>query len=204
MILDKQGNIKPNLIKYPQNDYNTLKKEVMSCARCHLRKGCTQVVMGEGNVDSKIMFIGEGPGADEDRLGRPFVGKAGKLLNRIFNAIEINREEVYITNIVKCRPPRNRKPTRGEIEACSPILAAEINMVDPKVIIPLGSVALRSLINEKASITKMRGRWQQLGKYYFLPTFHPAYLLRNEKMKKYAWYDFKIIKKAIERLKEIE
>lgn len=205
MLFDRQGNLTVScLIQYPDSDYQLLREKALECKRCHLREGASQVVMGKGAVNKKIMFIGEGPGADEDRRGEPFVGRAGQLLNRIFAAVNIKREEVYITNMVKCRPPGNRNPSSGEVAACAPILAAEIKLIDPKVIVPLGSVALKNLIDEEASITRMRGKWIKRGKYFFLPTFHPSYLLRNERMKKAAWYDFRLIKKAIDRIEELQ
>ncbi len=191
-------------VSYPTTSYNVLREKAIKCNRCPLRKGATQVVMGKGSTSKKIMFIGEGPGADEDRLGEPFIGKAGKLLNRIFQAAGIKRDEVYITNIVKCRPPNNRNPSRKEADCCAPILIAEINLIKPKVIVPLGSVPLKFLVDEKASITRMRGKWIKKGNLYLLPTFHPSYLLRNGKMKKYAWYDFQLIKKAIARIAELD
>mgnify|MGYP006281857341 CR=1 FL=1 len=204
MFFDKEGNIQlQNLIEYP-NDYEELKKETLNCERCHLRNGCNQVIMGEGSLENKIMFIGEAPGVNEDRLGRPFEGRAGKLLNKIFSSININRKDVYITNIVKCSPPNNRVPSISEAEACMPILKSEIEMIDPKVIIPLGSTSLKYLVDKSAAITRKRGNWIKRGKYYFLPTFHPTYLLRNPNMKKQAWRDFQLIKKAIERIKELK
>ncbi|MFW6269720.1 MAG: uracil-DNA glycosylase [Bacillota bacterium] len=204
MFFDKNGNITiQQLIEYPDQSYDRLKEEALKCERCHLREKCTQVVMGEGSLENKIMFIGEGPGADEDRLGRPFVGRAGKLLDKMFDAINISREEIYISNIVKCRPPNNRVPSISEAEACMPILKAEIKLVDPKVIVPLGSTSLKYLVDREAAITRDRGKWIQRGKYYFLPTFHPAYLLRNPGAKKQAWHDFQVIKKAIDRIKEL-
>ena len=204
MFFDQNGNILIDCnIEYPGTDYAQLKEKAINCERCHLRSGAKQVVMGKGNVTKKIMFIGEGPGADEDRLGEPFVGKAGQLLNRILAAAKINREDVYITNMVKCRPPQNRNPHSDEIEICAPILLAEINLINPKVIVPLGSIALKNLLDQNASITKMRGQWIQRGKYFFLPTFHPSYLLRNPNMKKAAWHDFKLIQKSIERIEEL-
>ncbi|ACL69900.1 uracil-DNA glycosylase [Halothermothrix orenii] len=205
MIFDRDGKIQSSsLITYPDNDYSLLKEKALKCDRCQLRQGCTQVVMGYGPIDRKIMFVGEGPGADEDRLGKPFVGKAGKLLTKILNSVGLEREDVYITNIVKCRPPNNRQPTRSEAEACSPILKAEIKLIDPLVIVPLGSVALKNLVDEKASIMRTRGKWKKIGKYYFFPTFHPAFLLRNPKMKKLVWRDFKVIRKAVDRIKELK
>lgn len=204
MLFDQNGNIQIDCgIKYPNTDYQKLKDEALKCNQCPLRSGAKQVVMGKGNLNKKIMFIGEGPGADEDRLGEPFVGKAGQLLNRILAAAKINREDVYITNMVKCRPPHNRNPLSSEIKKCTPILLAEIKIINPKVIVPLGSIALKHLLDENASITKMRGKWTQRGKYFLLPTFHPSYLLRNPAMKKAAWHDFQLIKKSIERIEEL-
>lgn len=205
MFFDQNGNIQiQKLIQYPDDNYKELRDEAINCERCHLREKCTQVVMGEGSIKNKIMFIGEGPGADEDRIGRPFVGRAGRLLDRIFKAINIKREDVYITNIVKCRPPNNRTPTINEAKACMPILKSEINLIDPKVIVPLGSTALKYIVDRDMAITKHRGKWIKRGKYYLFPTFHPAYLLRNANMKKAAWRDFKVIKKAILRINELK
>ncbi len=205
MLFDQEGNFNiVQLFSYPDDDYNKLKNEALKCSRCRLREKCNGVVMGEGSLASRIMLIGEGPGANEDRQGRPFVGRAGKLMNKIFEAVNLKREDIYITNIVKCRPPGNRVPTKEEFESCVSILMAEIKLIEPKVIVPLGSTALKFLIDPNASITKMRGQWIQRGDYFFLPTFHPAYLLRNKKMKKYSWYDFKLIKKSADRIKELK
>ena len=204
MLINKNGAFKYNHKNYPDNNYQTLRQKVLQCSRCTLRNNCTQVVMGEGNVNNNIMFVGEAPGANEDKKGRPFVGRAGKLLNKILKAVNIKRKEVYISNIVKCRPPNNRKPTTSEAKACSPILQAEFSIIKPKVIVPLGATALKHLLDSNASITESRGQWFQRGEYYFLPTFHPAYLLRNKNMKKYVWKDFKLIKKAIKRIEELK
>jgi DNA polymerase len=204
MLFDQQGNFKiQQLFSYPSEDYQKLKEEALKCQRCQLREGAKGVVMGEGNINNKIMLIGEGPGANEDRLGRPFVGRAGKLMDKIFAAVDLKREELYITNVIKCRPPGNRVPHQNEFEACVSILRAEIELVQPKVIVTLGSTATKFLIDPEDSISKVRGRWFKRGDIFFLPTFHPAYLLRNENMKKYSWYDFKLIKKAADRIKEL-
>ena len=205
MFFDKNGNITiQKLIQYPNDDYQKLRKKALKCERCKLREGCKQVVMGEGSLDNKIMFIGEGPGANEDKIGRPFVGKAGKLLDKIFNSVNINREDVYISNIIKCRPPYNRTPSISEAKACMPILKSEIELIDPKVIVTLGSTALKYLVDPDMSITKNRGQWIERGKYYILPTFHPAYLLRNPNVKKSVWRDFKLISKSIDRINELK
>jgi len=204
MLINQKGRFSiNNIIEYPANNYKKLKEKAVECERCSLRQNCKQVVMGEGAVDRKIMFIGEAPGGTEDKEGRPFVGRAGNLLNKIFSAVDIKRENVYISNIVKCRPPDNRKPSLSEAKACSPILQAEFDLVQPKVIVPMGATALQHLLDEGASITESRGEWMQRGNYYFLPTFHPAYLLRNKNMKKYVWQDFKKIKAAVNRLQEL-
>lgn len=204
MLFDKQGKITiQQLFSYPNDDYQKLKKEALKCHRCQLRQGANGVVMGEGNINNQIMLIGEGPGANEDRLGRPFVGRAGKLMDKILDSVNLKREELYITNVIKCRPPGNRVPHQNEFEACVSILRAEIELVNPKVIVTLGSTATNYLIDPEESITNVRGKWFKRGDIYFLPTFHPAYLLRNEKMKKYSWHDFKLIKKAADRIKEL-
>lgn len=204
MLFDQDGNFKiQQLFSYPQDSYQKLKKEALKCSRCQLRKGANGVVMGEGNINNKIMLIGEGPGANEDRLGRPFVGRAGKLMDKIFAAVNLKREDLYITNVIKCRPPGNRVPHQNEFEACVSILRAEIELVQPKVVVTLGSTATKFLIDPEESITNIRGKWFQRGDIFFLPSFHPAYLLRNENMKKYSWYDFKLIKKAADRINEL-
>jgi len=174
------------------------------CQRCSLCDKATQVVFGSGNPNAGLMLVGEGPGADEDREGIPFVGKAGQLLNKILDAAEIERDDIYISNIVKCRPPGNRQPTTNEMKSCLWILAQEIKLVNPKVIVPLGSTALRGLLDPKGSITRMRGRWFEAKGYYFLPTFHPAALLRDEKKKVPVWKDFLKIKKAYDRYLELK
>lgn len=205
MLIDKNGNfVLKNIISYPDEDYESLKDEALECKRCHLNQNCTQVVMGEGAIEKNIMFVGEGPGATEDRQGRPFVGRAGQLLDRILSAINVDRKNIYISNIVKCRPPDNRQPTKEEARACSPILKAEFDLINPKVIVPMGATALKYLIDEDASITETRGQWIKRGDRFFLPTYHPAYLLRNKNMKKYVWRDFQVIKKAIERIQELK
>src|SRR6056297_659140 len=203
MIFNQNGKVNDNLFKYPLDDYESFKEKALKCERCHLREGCTQVVMGEGSIDNKIMFIGEGPGGTEDKKGRPFVGRAGQLLNKILKSVNIKREDIYITNIVKCRPPENRNPTDNEMKACSPILKTEMKYINPKVIVPLGSIASQYLINSSIKITEDRGKWYNKGDLYFLPTFHPAYLLRNANMKKPVWKDFKKIKKAVDRIEEL-
>ncbi len=203
MIFNQNGQLTDTMFKYPENDYKKFKEKALKCKRCNLRSTCTQVVMGEGSLDHKIMFIGEGPGASEDKKGRPFVGRAGRLLDKILESVDIKRNNIYITNIVKCRPPENRNPTDNEMKACSPILKTEMKYINPKVIVPLGAVASQYLIDSSIKITEDRGKWYNKGDLYFLPTFHPAYLLRNANMKKPVWKDFKKIKKAVDRIEEL-
>lgn len=204
MLFDQDGNFKiQQLFSYPNDNYENLKEKALKCSRCQLREEANGVVMGEGNLNNKIMLIGEGPGANEDRLGRPFVGRAGKLMDKILASVNLKREDLYITNVIKCRPPGNRVPRKNEFEACVSILRAEIELIQPKVIVTLGSTATKYLINPEESITNVRGKWFQRGDIFILPTFHPAYLLRNENMKRYSWHDFKLIKKAADRIKKL-
>jgi uracil-DNA glycosylase len=177
-------------------DLQTIYHRYKNCTMCPLHNRRTQVVIGEGNPHSPLMIVGEGPGADEDRQGRPFVGRAGQLLNKILQAAEIPREEIYITNIVKCRPPGNRTPHDEEMATCIQILRQQFLVIRPKIIVTLGSAPTRALIDPKARITKVRGKWVEKKGVRFMPTFHPAYLLRNPAAKREAWEDFKQIRDA--------
>ncbi len=181
------------------NSLQEIKDTAINCNRCRLREGCTQVVFGQGNWDTGLIFVGEGPGYNEDQKGVPFVGRAGQLLDKIFAAAEIDRDDIYITNIVKCRPPNNRKPTSKEMKSCLWFLAQEIKYINPKIIVPMGSTAVRGLLDPNASITRLRGKWIERDGYYFLPTFHPAALLHDEKKKAPVWRDFLKIKKAYKK-----
>lgn len=199
MLIGEDGNFKKsNLLEEKER-----LEDLSDCNKCDLRKGCNNIVLGEGNMDNKVMFIGEAPGRQEDKKQRPFVGDAGMLLNDIFNAVNINRKEVYITNIVKCRPPGNRTPTEDEAITCSYILKREFEVVNPKLVIPLGSTALNYLVDKDLYITHCHGKWFNKGDIYFLPTFHPAYLLRRKDIKKAAYLDFKKVKASINRLEEL-
>ncbi len=164
------------------------------CWKCGLRAGCQGVVFGRGNPRARLMFIGEGPGAEEDKQGLPFVGAAGQLLDRIISAAGFSPEEVYIGNIVKCRPPGNRVPTREEAEACMPWLIRQIELINPSLIVLLGSVALQNLLDRNARITMMRGRWITKAGIEFMPTYHPAALLRDETKKRPVWEDMKQVR----------
>ena len=182
------------------NSWEELENSCKNCNKCKLAQGRNNVVIGCGNKSATLMFIGEGPGADEDAQGIPFVGKAGKLMNMAFAGIGINREEVYITNIVKCRPPMNRNPEKDEADACKEYLQTQIELVKPKIIVLLGSVALRNILGEEYGITKTRGQWIEKDGIKYLPTFHPAALLRDETKKIAFWKDLKTVKEEINKL----
>ncbi len=185
-----------------------VKKEVEQCTLCALATTRTHTVFGEGNPDAVIMFIGEAPGEEEDRTGKPFVGKAGQLLTRILQSVHISREEVYIANMLKCRPPNNRTPKEEEMEACFPYLEAQIALVNPSIIVTLGSVSTSFLLQTKESISKLRGRWFEWrgGKKIF-PMFHPSFLLRYESRavgspRYLTWMDIQEVKRVYDLLRE--
>jgi len=183
------------------DEFEQLKHEVNQCTKCVLSKTRTKVVFGEGFRNAEIMCIGEGPGYYEDQQGRPFVGKSGQLLDKILNVCGFTREEhVFIGNIVKCRPPNNRDPLPEERETCIPFLYKQIELIDPKIIILLGATALKGLIDPNAKITKVRGEWIAWNNKLVMPTFHPSALLRNEKLKRPAWEDFK---KVVAKYREL-
>ena len=170
-----------------------LEEEVKKCNKCDLCKNRTNVVFGEGNKKADIMFIGEGPGADEDAEGVPFVGKAGKLMNQAFIGLGINRENVYIANIVKCRPPNNRVPTKEEVDCCLNYLRNQVLLINPKIIVLLGNTALKNILGTQYSITSSRGKWIEKKNIKYMPTFHPAALLRDESKKIDFWNDLKSV-----------
>lgn len=178
-----------------------LRKTVLECHRCDLRKGCKGVVFGEGDSHAPLMLVGEGPGAVEDELGRPFVGTAGKLLDRILEAAGFQRGEVYIANIVKCRPPGNRLPTPEEAARCLPNLRAQIRIISPRMMICLGALSTQVLVDSKARITTARGTWHERDGVRVMPTFHPAALLRDPSKKRFVWEDFKKVRAAYDELK---
>ncbi|QSH42564.1 uracil-DNA glycosylase [Lentisphaerota bacterium] len=169
-------------------DLPSLEKIAQQCTRCQLCQQRNSVVFGEGNPNADLMFIGEGPGFDEDRQGRPFVGKAGMLLTKMINAMQFSREQVYIANIVKCRPPGNRNPLPEEAETCLPFLRRQIDLVQPRVLVLLGAVPLKFLL-KKTGIMRSRGHWEEYQSIRVMPTFHPAYLLRNPSAKRDTWQD---------------
>lgn len=170
------------------------------CTRCKLHQGRTTLVFGVGDPQAWLLFVGEAPGADEDRQGEPFVGKAGQLLTRIIEAMQLTREQVYICNIIKCRPPGNRNPEPDEIVACEPFLLAQLQAIQPKLICALGTFAAQTLLRTKEPISKLRGRFHDYHGIPVLPTFHPAYLLRNPHEKKTVWEDMKLLRRTYETL----
>lgn len=182
------------------NNWEELEEVVKQCRKCRLCETRKNVVFGVGNREADIMFIGEGPGADEDAQGEPFVGKAGKLMNMAFDMLGVKREEVYIANIVKCRPPNNRNPQDDEAESCLDYLRNQVILVKPKIIVLLGSVALKNILGKEYGITASRGKWLERKGILYMPTWHPAALLRDENKK----IDFiKDLKQVIKRYNEI-
>ena len=177
----------------PAGRLATVREELGDCTRCRLHEGRTHIVFGVGNPRAGMMFIGEGPGVDEDAQGEPFVGRAGRKLNEMIRAIGLEREEVYIANVVKCRPPDNRDPKPDEVATCSPFLFRQIEAIRPKVIVTLGSPATKLLLNTSAGITRLRGTWQEFRGIPVMPTFHPAYLLRayTRDNRQKVWEDLK-------------
>lgn len=175
--------------------WEELEASIIGCKKCKLCNNRNNIVFGTGNKNARIMFIGEGPGADEDKEGIPFVGKAGKLMNMAFDGIGINREEVYIANIVKCRPPSNRNPEDDETIACLDYLRNQVMLVKPKIIVLLGSVALKNILGKEYGITASRGKWIEKKGILYMPTWHPAALLRDDSKKIEFWQDLKQVVK---------
>ena len=181
-----------------------LKNKISSIEDCKLKENASNLVFSDGSIDSQIMIIGEGPGQKEDELSKPFVGDAGVLLNKMLKAININRKDIYITNVVNYRPPNNRKPEPNEILRYSNFLREHIAIINPKILILMGSTAMESLLGSKNKISKERGKWKEViinnSTYLTMVTFHPAYLLRQADQKKYSWTDLKVIRKKIDEL----
>ena len=184
---------------------NKLKTKIQLIKNCNLKKNATNLVFADGNINSKIMIIGEGPGANEDAEGKPFVGRAGKLLDKMLAAIKLDRTKVYISNVVNYRPPENRRPTEIEIERYLPYLKSHIEIINPKILLLLGSTALNSLIGNEVVISKARGKWIQkdigTAKPWIIASFHPAFLMRQPEQKKLAWIDLKMIREKSKILK---
>ncbi|MBN2364550.1 MAG: uracil-DNA glycosylase [Calditrichaeota bacterium] len=175
-------------------------REIQECAKCPLHKSRTKFVFGDGNEHADLMFIGEAPGADEDRTGKPFVGRAGKLLNKMLSRININREDVFITNILKCRPPNNRDPEPEEVKECFPYLHKQIELIQPKLIVALGRVAAQNLLNNSASLKNMRRQKWEFKGITLIVTYHPAAILRNMGLTDEAQEDFDYINKTYQNL----
>jgi uracil-DNA glycosylase len=183
--------------QYSNETLEDIRRDLGDCRRCKLFSTRTNIVFGEGAPKAELMFVGEGPGADEDATGRPFVGRAGQLLTKMIEAIDLKREDVYIANVVKSRPPGNRAPESDEVKACIPFLFRQIASVGPKLIVALGNPAMQALLDTKIGITKMRGNFQdypRISGIKVLPTFHPAYLLRSPDKKREAWEDLKKVR----------
>lgn len=180
------------------DNWEQLEAEVKQCQKCRLCQNRNNVVFGTGNKQAKLMFIGEGPGADEDMQGEPFVGKAGKLMNMAFEAIGLKREDVYIANVVKCRPPSNRNPEDDEATACLNYLRNQVILVKPQIIVLLGSIALKNILGKEYGITSSRGKWVEKKGIMYLPTWHPAALLRDESKKIDFIKDLKLVMKKME------
>jgi DNA polymerase len=185
----------------PQARLAEIRAEIGDCTRCRLHEGRTKLVFGVGNPRARLMFIGEGPGQDEDLQGEPFVGRAGKKLDEMIAAIGLRREEVYIANVVKCRPPGNREPERDEIETCSPFLMAQIDAIRPRVIVSLGGPATKTLLNTRLGITQLRGTWHSYLGVPVMPTFHPAFVLRNytAETRRKVWEDLKAARARLDQ-----
>ena len=180
--------------------WDQLNEQIGQCQRCGLCRGIHHKVPGQGDGNARLMFIGEGPGAEEDLQGLAFVGAAGQLLTKMISAIGLTREQVYICNVVKCRPPQNRTPTPEEAAACLPYLRAQFALVRPRVIVLLGATAARAILGEQTRITRDRGVWVEKKGVWFLPTYHPAALLRDESKKRDAWHDFQAVQAKLKEL----
>lgn len=178
-----------------------LEQSLAGCQRCGLCRGRQNIVFGRGAAAARIMFVGEGPGGDEDRLGLPFVGRAGQLLDKILAAAELPPEDIYICNVVKCRPPGNRLPEAAEVAACKPYLREQIRIVQPWIIVCLGALAGQTLLEPGLKITRDRGSWRRKGAFWLLPTFHPAALLRDESKKRPVWQDMLSLRERYHELK---
>jgi uracil-DNA glycosylase len=186
------------LFKSPADALVAIREDIGDCTRCKLHSlGRRQVVFGVGNPQADLMFVGEAPGADEDIQGEPFVGRAGQLLTKIIEAIGLSRGDVYIANVIKCRPPQNRNPEQDEVDTCEPFLFRQIDVIEPKVIVALGTFAARALLRTLDPISRLRGRVFEYRGAKLIPTFHPAYLLRNPASKREVWEDMKLVRSLL-------
>ena len=184
----------------PVQTLDQVRVDLGDCTRCRLAEGRTNLVFGVGSETADLMFVGEAPGRDEDLKGEPFVGAAGQLLTRMIEAMGLKREDVYIANIIKCRPPKNRDPRPDEIDTCEPFLHQQIHAIAPRILIALGGFAAKTLLKTEVGITRLRGRFHQYRGILLMPTFHPAYLLRNPDGKRPAWNDLQLVMGEMDRL----
>jgi DNA polymerase len=185
------------ILRDVEAELRAIQEDIGECTRCILHKGRTKLVFGVGDPRAELMFVGEGPGADEDKQGEPFVGRAGQLLNKMIEAMGLRREDVYIANVVKCRPPDNRTPERDEMETCGPFLFRQIAAIQPKVIVALGATAAKSLLGVNEPMSALRGRWHDFRGTKLVATYHPAYLLRDPRQKAEAWKDLQMAMKEL-------
>ena len=203
--INRYAQKKPEIPKRKAENLSKLREDINKIKNCKLKENASNLVFSDGNPSSKIMIIGEGPGANEDKEGIPFVGRAGQLLDKMLNAINLSREKVYITNVVNYRPPENRRPTEKEVERYLPYLKKHIEIVRPKIILLLGSTAMNAILNNADVISKMRGKWYEIEinklNLYSIVSFHPAYLLRQPDQKKFSWIDLKMIRDKLRKLK---
>ena len=188
------SNSKGNSINNKENELTEYLNSIKDCLKCQLGTSRNNIVLGSGNPNASIVFVGEAPGKDEDLQGLPFVGRSGKLLDKMLSSINLNRDDIYILNVLKCRPPENRTPQPEEIEKCEPYLKKQLDIINPKLIVALGRVAAMTILKTKDSLTDMRKNIFDYGGRDFLVTYHPAALLRNPNFKKFAWEDFKLIR----------
>ncbi len=193
--------IPPAITGDPEAAMKEVRADLGDCVRCKLHPYRTNIVFGTGNLRAELMFVGEAPGADEDEQGIPFVGRAGQLLTKIIESIGLRREDVYIANVIKCRPPQNRNPEPDEVEKCNPFLFRQIDVVQPRIICALGKFAAQTLLNTAAPITQLRGKFFDRFGVKIIPTFHPSYLLRNPAAKREVWEDMKAVRQMLDELK---
>ncbi|HXG66310.1 MAG TPA: uracil-DNA glycosylase [Blastocatellia bacterium] len=196
-----QGKVLP-VIEPQDASLEAIREDIGECVRCRLHEHRTNIVFGEGNPRAKLVFVGEGPGADEDATGRPFVGRAGQLLDKMIAAMGYKREDVYIANVVKCRPPQNRTPERDEVATCEQFLFRQLAFIRPRVIVALGAPAFQCVLKTKEPISKSRGQWRDWNGIKVMPTFHPAFLLRVPEKKREAWEDLKKVRDYLNAIAE--
>lgn len=182
------------------DNFSSLEKEIMNCKKCGLCNSRNHIVIGEGSLNAKLMLIGEAPGYDEDLQGKPFVGKAGKLLDKVLDKVGIKREDIYICNILKCRPPGNRNPSPEEMDLCIDYLRNQVLLIKPKIIVLMGSIALKKIMGKEHGITRERGKWINMKGIYYLPTWHPAAVLRDANKLNQFYNDFRLVKFTLDKM----